>query len=283
MDNGCMSPWRQKLHEVIFEADTKKGRYFDILLIWAIVLSVAIVMFDSMPPVHAEYGVLFYYAEWFFTLIFTIEYVLRLLSVSRPALYATSFFGVVDLLAVLPTYLSLLFPGTQYLIVVRILRVLRIFRVLKMIRYLGEANLLMSALRASRRKILVFLSAVMTLVIIIGAMMYLIEGEKHGFNSIPRSVYWAVVTITTVGFGDLTPQTALGQALAVVVMVIGYAIIAVPTGIITSEMAYSKAQTTRLAAATLDKLDTMACPGCGTQGHDEDAKYCKACGANLQG
>jgi voltage-gated potassium channel len=241
-------------------------------LIWAILLSVAVVMLDSVKAMNLRYGPLFTSLEWFFTILFTVEYVLRLVCVGRPLCYARSFFGVIDLLAILPTYLSLLLPGSQYLSVIRVLRVLRVFRVLKLVRLLNEASLLLRALRASRAKITVFLFAVLTMVVVLGSLMYLIEGEERGFTSIPRSVYWAVVTLTTVGYGDISPQTPLGQALATVVMILGYSLIAVPTGLITAEMTLSGARKT---------VSTQACPECSAEGHDADARFCKACGSRL--
>jgi voltage-gated potassium channel len=259
------------LHEIIFEADTPAGKLFDILLILSIILSVIAVMLDSMSVIKAEYGNLLYTIEWIFTILFTVEYFLRLYSVGRPIRYAASFFGIVDLLAILPTYFSLLIPGSQYLLVIRLLRVLRIFRVLKLVQYLSEAKLLMQALRASRRKITVFLFTVLTLVIIFGSLMYVIEGEENGFTSIPRGIYWAVVTLTTVGYGDISPNTGAGQALASVIMILGYSIIAVPTGIVTVEMS-------KVAGM---KISTQACPECSAEGHDSDAEYCKYCGAKL--
>lgn len=263
---------RARLHEIIFEADTRAGRLFDLTLIWLILLSVATVILESVRSVRAQYGDLLYTLEWVFTLLFTVEYVLRLTSVRHPLRYATSFFGVVDLLAIIPTYLSLFLPGSQYLLVIRILRLLRVFRLLKLSEYVAEADTLRLALRASRRKISVFISAVVLLVVIIGALMYVIEGEEHGFSSIPTSIYWAIVTLTTVGYGDLSPRTPFGQMLASVVMVLGYGIIAVPTGIVTVELAQ---------AARQRRVTTQACPSCGAQGHDLDAVYCKYCGANL--
>jgi len=262
---------RARLHEIIFEAETPAGRRFDLALIWLILLSVATVILESVRPVREQYGDTLYALEWLFTLLFTFEYLLRLLSVRRPLRYATSFFGVVDLLAVIPTYLSLFVPGSQYLLVIRILRLLRVFRLLKLSEYVAEADTLRRALRASRRKISVFLSAVVLLVIIIGALMYVVEGEEHGFTSIPVSIYWAVVTLTTVGYGDLSPRTPLGQMLASVVMIIGYGIIAVPTGIVSVE----------LAQAARQNVTTQSCPSCGAEGHDPDAICCKYCGANL--
>jgi voltage-gated potassium channel len=267
-----LKPWQTKLHEVIFEADTRSGKYFDVLLILAIVSSVLIVMLDSVASIRASAGTCFLVLEWVFTILFTIEYVLRLLCVGRPLRYALSFYGIVDLLAILPSYFSLIFPGGQYLLVIRILRVLRIFRVLKFVQYIGEARMLMQALKSSRRKITVFLFSVFTVVIIMGSLMYLIEGEEHGFTSIPRSIYWAVVTLTTVGYGDISPQTAIGQALASVIMILGYGIIAVPTGIVTAEMTSSAMKT---------KVTTQACPQCSAEGHDPDAVYCKYCSAPL--
>ncbi|MBU0665185.1 MAG: ion transporter [Proteobacteria bacterium] len=263
--------WRRVLHEVIFEADTPTGKGFDILLIVSILVSVAAVMLDSIGAVQSLYGSLLYRIEWFFTLIFTAEYLLRLLSVGRPLKYAISFYGVVDLLAIIPTYLSLFLPGSQYLLVIRILRILRIFRILKLVPYLGEAQLLIKALRMSGRKIAVFLYTVLTLVVIFGSLMYVIEGGEHGFTSIPRSIYWAIVTMTTVGYGDISPKTGLGQALASIVMIFGYGIIAVPTGIVTVEMSQAFGR----------KVSTQACSECSAEGHDVDASHCKFCGALL--
>jgi voltage-gated potassium channel len=264
--------WRARLHEIIFEADTSAGRLFDFALIWLILLSVATVILESVRHIREQYGDSLYALEWFFTLLFTVEYLMRLMSVRRPLRYATSFFGVVDLLAIIPTYLSIFVPGSQYLLVIRILRLLRVFRLLKLSEYVTEANTLRRALRASRRKISVFLSAVVLLVIIIGALMYVIEGEEHGFTSIPVSIYWAIVTLTTVGYGDLSPRTPFGQILASIVMIVGYGIIAVPTGIVSVELAQ---------AARQQNVTTQSCPSCGAEGHDPDALCCKYCGANL--
>jgi voltage-gated potassium channel len=263
--------WRAVLHEVIFEADTKAGKLFDIVLILSIILSVIAVCLDSVGGIRKDYGSFLYGAEWFFTILFTVEYVLRLFSVGRPFSYMFSFFGIVDLMAVVPTYLSLFLPGSQYLLVIRILRILRIFRVLKLVQYLGEAQTLLRALYASRRKIVVFLFTVLTLVVIFGSFMYLVEGPENGFTSIPRSIYWAIVTLTTVGYGDISPKTSFGQALAAVIMIMGYGIIAVPTGIVTVELARAQEQT----------VSTQACPECGVEGHDMDAIYCKRCASDL--
>ena len=263
--------WRTVLHEVIFEADTPLGKGFDVLLIVSILASVMVVMFDSVDAVQSHYGKLLYGIEWLFTILFTVEYLLRLMCVGRPLKYAISFYGTVDLLAIIPTYVSLFLPGSQYLLVIRILRILRIFRILKLVSYLGEARRLIQALQASRRKIAVFLYTVMTLVVIFGSLMYVIEGGDHGFTSIPRSIYWAIVTLTTVGYGDISPQTVLGQTLASMVMILGYAIIAVPTGIVTVEMSRTFGR----------KISTQVCPECSAEDHDADARYCKFCGAML--
>jgi voltage-gated potassium channel len=263
--------WRAVLHEVIFEADTPAGKAFDVLLIVSILASVAAVMFDSIGAVRLQYGRQLYLVEWFFTLLFTVEYLLRLSCVGRPLKYAVSFYGIVDLLAIIPTYLSLVLPGTQYLLVIRILRILRIFRILKLVPYLGEARLLMRALRASGRKIAVFIYTVLTLVVIFGSLMYVIESGTQGFTSIPRSIYWTIVTLTTVGYGDISPQTPVGQTLASIVMILGYGIIAVPTGIVTVEMTQTFGR----------RVSTQACPECSAEGHDADARHCKYCGAGL--
>jgi voltage-gated potassium channel len=268
--NRPSAGWRKILFEVIFESDTPAGKWFDILLILSIMISVIVVMLDSVADIRAEHGKLLYAIEWFFTALFTVEYALRLLCVGKPAHYAKSLFGIIDLLAILPTYLSLFFFGSRYLTVIRVLRVLRIFRVLKLGQQVKEANLLMKALSASRRKIYVFLFVVMTIVVIIGSLIYVIEGGENGFTSIPRSVYWAIVTLTTVGYGDISPATPVGQLLAAVVMILGYSIIAVPTGFVTVE--YSKAR---------QEISGQACPQCSAEGHTSDAKYCKYCGGKL--
>jgi voltage-gated potassium channel len=258
-------------HEVIFEADTAPGKLFDVLLIFSITLSVLVVMLDSINSVKIGYGNILWIFEWGFTLVFTIEYLLRLYCVGSPFKYAMSFYGMIDLLSILPTYISLLVPGSHYLIVIRILRVLRVFRVLKLTQYLGEANMLWTAIRASRRKIFIFLFTVLTLVVIIGSIMYVIEGQENGFTSIPRGIYWAIVTLTTVGYGDISPHTVMGQALASVVMIMGYGIIAVPTGIVTVEM----------SAVSQKNVSTQVCTACSAEGHDSDAKFCKYCGTEI--
>lgn len=262
---------RRRLYEVIFEAETPAGRGFDVALLVLILLSVLAVLLESVAGFRAEYGRELRWLEWGITFLFTLEYLLRLWVVRRPLAYAWSFFGVVDLLAILPTYLSVVIPGAQSFLVIRALRLLRVFRILKLVHFLGEAQVLRRALRASGRKITVFLVTVVTLVLVIGAAMYLIEGPENGFTSIPQSMYWAIVTLTTVGYGDIAPQTLPGKLLASLVMIVGYAIIAVPTGIVTVEM----------AEATRRGRSTRACPTCGEEDHDPDARFCKRCGAEL--
>jgi voltage-gated potassium channel len=260
---------RQRLHTIIFEADTPAGKAFDIALFVAIAVSVLVVMLDSVAALHLSYGPLFVALEWGFTIAFTIEYILRLSCVGKPTKYARSFFGIVDLLSILPTYLSLVLAGTKYLLIIRVLRLLRIFRVMKLVQFVGESNYLAQAFWASRRKILVFLLFLFLMVIVFGSVMYVIEGPANGFSSIPRSIYWAIVTMTTVGYGDISPQTNLGQAVASLVMICGYGIIAIPTGIVTSELTLQ------------GTVSTQACPECGIGGQAHGAKYCKACGASM--
>lgn len=262
--------WRARIHEVIFEAETPTGRSFDLLLMWTILLSVTAVMLETIESVRASHGVPLRRAEWAFTILFSVEYVVRLACVRRPLAYATSFFGVVDLLAVVPTYLSVLVPGTQSLLVIRALRLLRLFRILKLARYVTESNELLLALKGSRRKIVVFLGWILGLVTILGSLMYVIEGPASGFTSAPRGVYWAIVTMTTVGYGDITPQTTLGQVVSAFVMILGYCIIAVPTGIVSAEL-----------VRPVGRVSTEACPACSREGHEPDARHCKHCGAAL--
>jgi voltage-gated potassium channel len=263
--------WRAHWHEVIFEADTPAGKRFDLVLLALILLSVLAVCLESVQALREDYGAALYALEWTLTALFTLEYVARLMTVRRPLRYAVSFYGLVDLLAILPTYLSFIFPGSQSLLIIRALRLLRVFRILKLSHFVGEARVLSAAMRASARKIIVFMGVVTTIMLIAGALMYLIEGEANGFTSIPVSIYWAVVTMTTVGFGDIVPQTVIGRFLASILMVLGYAIIAVPTGIVTVELG--------LVAKT--STNTQACSACGASNHDNDAKYCKICGAKL--
>jgi voltage-gated potassium channel len=267
-----MAPWRQRLHEIIFEADTPGGKAFDVALLIAILLSVLSVSLESVEAIDDRYHLLLESVEWLFTILFTIEYVLRMICVRKPHRYALSFFGIVDLLAVLPTYLGFI-PGAQQFLVIRSLRLLRIFRILKLARYLTEARVLRRAVWASRAKVTVFLVSVLIVVMIVGAAMHLIEGgrEGSGFTSIPQSMYWAIVTMTTVGYGDIAPETVVGQFLAAVVMILGYSFIIVPTGIVSAE----------LARASFKPVSTQACPDCSKDGHETDARHCKFCGAEL--
>mgnify|MGYP001024820586 CR=1 FL=1 len=267
------SELKQGIYDVIFGYESKAGRLFDIALIIMIVASVVAVLLDSVASFNARYGELFVRLEWFFTLLFTIEYSLRIYSTDNRKGYIFSFYGLIDLFSILPTYIAFVFPQAQYLIVIRIMRVLRIFRILKLFRYMGEANLMYTALLQSRRKIFVFLFSVLTLIIIFGATMFIIEGPEHGFTSIPESIYWAIVTITTVGYGDISPQTPLGQMIAALAMICGYAIIAVPTGIIGAELINEmQAQQRR------NQDNGRKCESCEAVGHDMDARFCKYCG-----
>jgi len=263
---------RARVHQIIFEADTPAGRAFDLGILLAIAASVVVVILESVASVRAHSGPTLRALEWFFTILFTIEYALRLFTVERPLRYAVSVFGLIDLFAILPTYLSIVVPGAQSFLVIRLLRLLRIFRILKLGEYLRESHVLVEALRASRRKIQVFMLSTVTIVIVVGSLMYVIEGEEHGFTSIPVSIYWAVVTLTTVGYGDLAPVTPLGKSLAVLLMLTGYGIIAVPTGIVTAELA---------RASSAAPVSGQACPACGLGAHEHDAVYCRRCGAKL--
>ncbi|WPJ94470.1 ion transporter [Coraliomargarita algicola] len=264
--------FRTECRRIIFQSTRWDEKAFDVILILAILLSVALVMWESVPSIAPQTRQLLYILEWIITGLFTAEYILRLYVSDKPARYSRSFFGVVDLLAILPTYIDLLIPGAHYLMLLRVLRVLRIFRVLKLAKYIGEANTLMRAMRSSARKIAVFIFAVLILVLILGSLMYLIEGAEYGFTSIPKSVYWAIVTLTTVGYGDISPQTPLGQFVASIIMIIGYGIIAVPTAIVTAEMTHP---------ATPSSDSDPICPACGWESHDHDATYCKVCGDKL--
>ena len=262
---------RNRIHIIIEGTDTRLGKLFDIVLLIAILASVAVVMLDSVLYMRLQYGTLFRYAEWFFTILFTIEYILRWFSAPNRFRYAFSFFGIVDLLSVLPSYLSLVFGGVQYLLVIRILRILRVFRVLKLNTYMQQAGFLASALKTSQQKITVFFVSLVLLVTIFGSVVYVVEGPENGFTSIPISIYWAVVTVTTTGYGDMSPKTPIGQAIASMVMITGYAIIAVPTGIFTAE----------LARNMRPQLNPIACPNCGKFGHAVGADFCDRCGHAL--
>ncbi len=265
--------WRLRFYRIIYESDTRAGRLFDQLIVAAIVISVAVVMADSVRAWHARHATAFQIAEWFFTLLFTAEYIARLVTVDRPLRYARSFFGIVDLLAVLPTYLALFLPELHALIDVRILRLLRVFRIFRLTEYVAEYQVMGEALMASRRKIMVFLSAVLMVALILGTLLYVVEGPEHGFNDIPTAIYWAITTITTVGFGDITPKTNIGRFIASVMMLIGWGTLAVPTGIVTAEM------TVRRHARP--PLSPRACAQCGSEGYGPEAKFCQQCGARL--
>jgi len=265
--------WKDRLYTVIFEADTYWGKIFDVVLLIAILLSVLAVMLESVSTVKTNYGDLLYILEWVFTVLFTIEYILRIIIVEKPWRYIRSFFGIIDLLSILPTYLSLVLTGAHSLLIIRSIRLLRVFRVLKMMRFLGEASYLTGALKASRVKITVFIGAVFITVVILGTLMYMIEGADNGFTSIPRSIYWAVVTLTTVGYGDIAPNTVLGQGLATLIMILGYGLIAVPTGIVSAEMAQHEKRSQKIE---------LKCSSCGSKGHESDALYCKICGNQIR-
>lgn len=274
MPNVKRNRLRERIHEVIFEADTPSGKAFDLILMLLIIGSVLTVMLESVEPLYEKHEQVFKVLEWAFTILFTIEYLLRLYSVYRPLKYAYSFFGIIDFLAVVPTYLALILPSAQYFLVIRALRLIRIFRVLKLGHFLQEGDIIVRAMKASRAKITVFLTFVVLTVLLFGSLMYVIEGPYNdGFSSIPRSVYWTIVTLTTVGYGDIIPITALGQFLSAAVMILGYAVIAVPTGIVSAEFIneYRSAKST----------NTQACRYCGREGHADDAKYCKYCGELL--
>ena len=278
------SGWQLALYTVVFEADTRAGRRFDQVLIAVILISIAVVMADSIEPVNTQYGRYLNLAEWFFTLLFTAEYLARLLCVRYPMRYATSFFGIIDLIAVLPTYLALFVPELHLLIDVRVLRLLRVFRIFKLTEYLVEYQSLCRAQAASRRKILVFLSAVLMLVLVMGTVMYVVEGRANGFTSIPTSVYWAISTVTTVGFGDITPKTDLGRLISSFMMLLGWGTLAVPTGIVTAEMAAHRrgeSSTAPQNASPPAPVVSRVCDGCQSAGHASQALYCLNCGAKL--
>ncbi len=266
--------WRAKLHEIIYGTHTPAGRWFDIILLIVIVYSIIIVMIESVPTLDAQYHDFLNLSEWVVTILFTIEYILRIICIKKPTKYIFSFFGIVDLLSTIPKYLSFFFVGSQYLAAFRALRLLRVFRILKLVRFVGESNNLVRALRASRNKIFVFVFFIIIVSVLLGTVMYLIEGPENGFNSIPHSVYWTIVTLTTVGYGDISPQTPLGQFIATVIMIIGYGVIAVPTGIVSAEYTSAKKQ-------PKVGLDGRACPNCSAEIYRFDAAYCRKCGQNL--
>lgn len=265
--------WRARIYQVFFEAETPAGRLFDKILIWAILLSVSVVIADSIPWLNARFYLFFDVAEWFFTIFFTIEYLLRLICLRHPHRYATSFYGVIDLLAVLPTWLALVFPGVHVLVDVRVLRLLRIFRIFKLTAYISEYQLLGTALYASRRKILVFLATITLIIVVMGSLMYVVEGPSRGFTSIPTSIYWAITTMTTVGYGDITPQSPFGRFVTALMMLLGWGTLAVPTGIVTSEIALRQGR----REGELPRI----CSACGEDEHLPPARYCQTCGELL--
>lgn len=267
-----MQPWREKIHEIIFEADTRAGKTFDVLLLVFILLSLLVVMLDSVVPIHNEYLNELYAIEWFFTIVFSIEYILRIVSVQKPWKYIFSFYGIIDFISTVPTYLTIIIPGgVHFLQVFRVLRFLRLFKIFKLGRFTTEAKYLGQALKDSREKILVFVIAVLCMAMILGSLMYVVEGKSNGFTSIPRSVYWAIVTLTTVGFGDISPVTPLGQFLSSIIMIMGYGIIAVPTGMVTAGV----------IKKNLTFTNTRHCTNCSKEGHADDAIFCKFCGEKL--
>mgnify|MGYP001816579324 CR=1 FL=1 len=272
MTRRTQTPLQRNLYRIIFGTDTPAGKWFDILLIYVILASVAVVVADSMAGVHLRYGDLLLAVEWGFTLIFTIEYILRIWIAQNRRAYLLSVYGIIDLLSILPTYLALLVPETAPLLIIRLIRILRVFRVLRLLEYLQEANQVAGALRKSARQVFVFFSMIITLMVVFGCLMYVLEGPGNGFDNIPVSVYWAIVTITTVGYGDVVPVTAAGRAISALGMLLGYAIIAVPTGIFTSNM---------MQAKSVAKHEPLNCPQCARAGHEADAHYCRFCGSSL--
>lgn len=263
-------PWKLKLHEIIYEADTKAGKLFDVVLLIAIIASVILVMLESIESIDKQYHFYLNIGEWIITILFTIEYILRIITIKKPTNYIFSFYGVIDFLSTIPKYLSLIFIGSQHLIAFRALRLLRVFRILKLTRYISASQNLKTALQSSKSKIIVFILFILIICIILGTVLYIIEGPENGFTSIPTSVYWAIVTLTTVGFGDITPQTPLGQLLASIIMILGYGIIAIPTGIISAEM-----------SKTNVSVNTQTCSNCAAENHKDNAKHCYKCGHAL--
>lgn len=264
--------WQFQLHEIIYESETRAGKTFDIILLACILISIIIVMLDSVDTLNGKYGELFYTLEWVFTIIFSVEYFLRLICIRYPLKYVFSWLGIIDLLAIIPSYLSVIGIGSRSLLVLRALRLLRIFRIFRLVHFVSEMRFLSVAVKNSLRKISIFILFVVTSVVILGSVIYLVEGQTNGFTSIPQSIYWAIVTITTVGYGDIAPVTPLGKIIASFIMLLGYGIIAVPTGIVTTEMAL---------AVKSRHQGASACPSCGREGHDHDAKFCKYCGGEL--
>ena len=271
-ETSSNTQWRSKIYKIIYHSDTPSGKWFDIMLIIFIIMSVLTIILDSVNQLHLDYSRIFLIFEWFFTIIFTVEYILRLISIDKPSKYVFSFFGIVDILSILPTYLSLFFIGAQHLLVLRILRILRVFRILKLVQYTHQAQILTNSVKNNRHKIFVFFFFIITILVIFGSLMYLIEGPENGFSSIPHGIYWAVVTLTTVGYGDIAPHTVLGRMVASLIMLTGYSVIAVPTGIFTSEL-------TREVKRTRD--NARLCKTCNLRGHTQAAVYCRRCGETL--
>ncbi|TDT45455.1 voltage-gated potassium channel [Maribacter spongiicola] len=281
-ENEKLSPWRNKIHEIIYEADTPMGKLFDIILFVIIIFSVILIMLESVKAIDAEYHEILFVLEWIVTIFFTIEYIARIISIKKPSHYIFSFYGIIDFLSTIPLYISYILAGSQVLLAVRAFRLLRVFRILKLARFLGEASQLKRALKASRAKITVFLFAVLIASVMMGTLMYLIEGDEAGFTSIPTSIYWTIVTLTTVGYGDIAPITPQGQAIATIIMLLGYGIIAVPTGMVTAEFAKQGKDTSNLKnSGSYVHVNTQSCPTCSKEGHRDDAKHCYNCGSIL--
>ncbi len=281
MDNKTNRHWKNKLHEIIYEADTPAGKLFDVILLIAIIASVILVMLESVKSIDVRFHNFLNISEWIITILFTIEYIARIITVKKPIKYITSFYGVIDLLSTIPKYLSLIFGGVHALAALRALRLLRVFRILKLARFLGASNNLVNALKASRAKISVFLFAVVIVAVILGTIMYLVEGEENGFTNIPKSVYWCIVTLTTVGFGDIAPQTPLGQFIASMVMILGYGIIAVPTGIVSAEYTAHSKSKDEPKEDDFVHVNTQCCVNCLNEKHQDEAEFCHKCGSRL--
>ena len=273
--------WKNKVHEIIYEADTPMGKWFDIILIFLILISVLLVMLESVKTIDANYHDVLLGMEWVITIFFTIEYIARIISIKKPFHYIFSFYGIIDLLSTIPLYISYILAGSQVLLAIRAFRLLRVFRILKLVRFLGEASQLKNALKASRAKIIVFLFAVLIVSVILGTLMYIVEGDEAGFTSIPTSIYWTIVTLTTVGYGDIAPITPQGQLIATIIMLVGYGIIAVPTGIVTVEFGKQSKNSTIANKDTYVHVNTQACPTCAKEGHRDDATHCYNCGSKL--
>tara|TARA_R110002051_G_scaffold56046_8_gene103983 strand:- start:33224 stop:34081 length:858 start_codon:yes stop_codon:yes gene_type:complete len=274
--------WKNKLHEIIYEADTPMGKLFDIILFFIIIFSVILIMLESVKAIDAEYHEILFILEWIVTIFFTIEYIARIICIKKPSHYIFSFYGIIDFLSTIPLYISYIFAGSQVLLAVRAFRLLRVFRILKLVQFLGEASQLKRALKASRAKITVFLFAVLIASVMMGTLMYLIEGDEAGFTSIPTSIYWTIVTLTTVGYGDIAPITPQGQAIATIIMLLGYGIIAVPTGMVTAEFArQGKDKTGESPGNRYVHVNTQCCPTCSKEGHRDDATHCYNCGSIL--